>query len=610
MDAAKICPICGKPAVPDAPQGLCPECLMKSGFDTRGPGEPGGRKSPFTPPPVEQIAKLFPQLEILELLGQGGMGAVYKARQPSLDRLAALKILPPKIAEDPGFAERFNREARALARLNHPNIVAVYDFGQAGDMPYFLMEYVEGWTLRQFVQSGRPSPRDTIGVVMQICEALQFAHDEGIVHRDIKPENILLDQKGRVKIADFGIAKVLHQPSRDISLTGAKDVVGTAPYMAPEQLENPASVDHRADIFSLGVVFYELLTGELPLGKFQAPSQKVQVDVRLDEVVLHTLEKEPARRYQHAKEVETDVATIAATPSESAPPLEPQPPPPVAPPPPAVRSTGMKVAIVVGALGLMTLVLVLGLAGLFYVRARRHVQVSAAAAISLANSNATWTLLNEDQRLFAQWSDRHFSSFNDPRSFDGWSSRARVDLERRLINTLSQPRSGLRGQSNEYYQAVNTLAALRSTNAQALLRSMAFDHVDKILRTEISNRRRWMATRALGLIGDQTVVPDLIHLLYHNNSNVRWWAQVSLVRLTRQNFGSDWKAWGKWWNTHVGQPPFDPEVVRWWKGQAEPSKLAESLAERDRKFIMGLKSHSPGSQLPAEADEADGKKQE
>ena len=575
---------------------------MKSGFDTRGPGDPAGGNSAFVPPPVEQIAKLFPQLEILELLGQGGMGAVYKARQPSLDRLAALKILPPKSAEDPGFAERFNREARALARLNHPNIVAVYDFGQAGSMPYFLMEYVEGWTLREVVRSGRLSPSDTIGIVMQICEALQFAHDEGVVHRDIKPENILLDQKGRVKIADFGIAKVLDRPSRDISLTGAKDVVGTAPYMAPEQLENPASVDHRADIFSLGVVFYELLTGELPLGKFQAPSQKVQVDVRLDEVVLHTLEKEPARRYQHASEVKTDVENIAATPSEGAPPLVEPPPPPPAPaaaPPRAGMSTGGKVAIMVGALGLAALVLVVALTGLLYVRARKHVQVSAATAISLANSNATWALLNEDQRLFAQWSDRHFSSFNDPRSFDDLSSRARVDLERRLINTLSQPRSGRGGQSNEYYQAINTLAASRSTNAQALLRSMAFDHVDKILRTEISNRRRWMATRALGLIGDQTVVPDLIHLLYHNNSNVRWWAQISLVRLTRQNFGSDWKAWGKWWNAHVGQPPFDPDVVRWWKGQEEPNKLAESLAERDRKFIMGLKTRSPRDQPPA-----------
>ncbi|MGA2787033.1 MAG: protein kinase, partial [Verrucomicrobiota bacterium] len=286
---------------------------MKSGFETKSGNEPGAGKSAFVAPSVEQMAKLFPQLEIIELLGQGGMGAIYKARQPALDRLVALKILPPKSAEDPGFAERFNREARALARLNHPNIVAVYDFGQAGDTPYFLMEYVDGVVLRQIVRPGKLSTREALQIVMQICEALQFAHDEGVVHRDIKPENILIDKKGRVKIADFGIAKILDQASQDISLTGARDVVGTAHYMAPEQLENPQGVDHRADIFSLGVVFYELLTGELPIGKFQPPSQKVQIDVRLDEVVLHAMEKEPERRYQKASQVKTAVETIAGT---------------------------------------------------------------------------------------------------------------------------------------------------------------------------------------------------------------------------------------------------------------------------------------------------------
>ncbi|HRZ93678.1 MAG TPA: serine/threonine-protein kinase, partial [Candidatus Paceibacterota bacterium] len=148
------------------------------------------------------MAKLFPQLEIVELLGQGGMGAVYKARQPGLDRWVALKILPPRAAGQAGFAQRFNREARALARLNHANIVAVYEFGQAGGMPYFVMEYVEGVTLRRLVEERRLPPRDALRIVPQICEALQFAHEEGVVHRDIKPENILLDKKGRVKIAD------------------------------------------------------------------------------------------------------------------------------------------------------------------------------------------------------------------------------------------------------------------------------------------------------------------------------------------------------------------------------------------------------------------------
>src|SRR5665213_1334916 len=241
------------------------------------------------------------------------MGAVYKARQPALDRLVALKILPPQTAGGPGFVERFNREARALAKLNHPNIVSVFEFGQANGMPFFVMEFVDGLNLRQVERAGTLSPRQALQVVPQICEALQFAHDEGIVHRDIKPENILVDKKGRVKIADFGIAKILGR-EKDVSLTETKGAIGTPHYMAPEQMENPSSVDHRADIFSLGVVFYEMLTGELPLGKLSPPSpRQVEVDVRLDDVVLRALEKDPDRRYQHVSQVKTAVDTISTT---------------------------------------------------------------------------------------------------------------------------------------------------------------------------------------------------------------------------------------------------------------------------------------------------------
>ena len=244
------------------------------------------------------------------------MGAVYKARQPKLDRFVALKILLRRHEDGKGdvaFAQRFAREARALARLNHPNIVAVYDYGEAGGYPFLVMEYVEGLTLRQLLQHGKLAPEEALAIVPKICEALQFAHQKGIVHRDIKPENILLDKAGQVKITDFGIAKVIRPGAPDRSLTGAKDVVGTPHYMAPEQIEEPAKVDHRADIYSLGVVFYEMLTGELPLGKFQPPSKKVQVDVRLDEVVLRALAKEPERRYQQASEVKTAVETIATS---------------------------------------------------------------------------------------------------------------------------------------------------------------------------------------------------------------------------------------------------------------------------------------------------------
>jgi tRNA A-37 threonylcarbamoyl transferase component Bud32 len=311
------CPQCGGLLPPDAPEGLCPGCLLQRGFATEG-GAATGQPS-FEPPTIEDLAKLFPQLEIQECLGRGGMGAVYKARQPRLDRFVALKILAPEKQNDPQFAERFEREARVLAKLNHPNIVSVFDFGEVQGRFYLLMEFVDGLTLRQVMQAGKISSVEALDLVPKICEALQYAHGQGIVHRDIKPENILLDKQGHLKIADFGIAKIAGLEAKGMGLTGARDVMGTPVYMAPEQVEKPQTVDHRADIYSLGVVFYEMLTGELPLGKFSPPSKKVHVDVRLDEVVLHALEKEPARRYQQANQVKTDVETIAGTQSQFAP---------------------------------------------------------------------------------------------------------------------------------------------------------------------------------------------------------------------------------------------------------------------------------------------------
>ena len=307
----KKCPQCGAILPSGVLTGLCPACLFKQGAaaDTVGAAD----MTQFQPPSVEEVAVLFPQLEILALLGKGGMGAVYKARQPGLDRVVALKILPPQTAGGPSFIERFNREARALARLNHPNIVAVFEFGQANGLPFFIMEFVDGLNLRQLEQAGKLSAREALQIVPQICEALQFAHDEGIVHRDIKPENILVDKKGRVKIADFGIAKILGR-EQDVAITETGGAIGTPHYMAPEQMEKPTTVDHRADIFSLGVVFYEMLTGELPLGKFSPPSsRKVEVDIRLDDVVLRALEKDPERRYQHASQVKFAVDTIVGT---------------------------------------------------------------------------------------------------------------------------------------------------------------------------------------------------------------------------------------------------------------------------------------------------------
>ncbi len=318
-----ICPQCDRPLPSDAPHGICPQCMFGLGMEPdeqahgQATGSAGGHHRLFTPPTPAELAPHFPQLEILEIIGQGGMGAVYRARQKMLDRVVALKVLPFQVGIDPAFEERFTREARALARLTHPQIVMIFDFGQADQYYYFLMEYVDGINLRQAIgEPNRLTPEQALAIVPQVCEALQYAHDQGIVHRDIKPENVLLDKQGNVKIADFGLAKLLGQEKNHLHLTGTQQVMGTPHYMAPEQMEKPQSVDHRADIYSLGVVFYELLTGELPLGRFAPPSQKADINARLDDVVLRSLEKEPAQRYQHASDVKTAVEAAAVPPQQ------------------------------------------------------------------------------------------------------------------------------------------------------------------------------------------------------------------------------------------------------------------------------------------------------
>ena len=306
-DSPSTCPRCGAPIAEDAPQGLCPKCVL-AGAATVPDSQPR-RRTPA--PSLESLAPHFPDLEILELIGSGGMGAVYRARQPKLDRIVALKILSHDLGEDPAFAERFLREARVLARLSHPNIVSVHDSGSAGPHAYLLMEYVDGVNLRQAMQAGRFTPSEALALVQDICSALKFAHEEGVLHRDIKPENILIDSRGQVKIADFGIAKLVGQEeSENFTLTMEGSLLGSPQYMAPEQIETPGDVDQRADIYSLGVVLYEMLTGELPIGRFALPSEKAAIDARIDEIVLRTLEKEREARFQSAEEVRTEVAAF------------------------------------------------------------------------------------------------------------------------------------------------------------------------------------------------------------------------------------------------------------------------------------------------------------
>lgn len=332
------CPQCGNPIPDGSPQGLCPRCLML------GVAEPTQVLPTMAHLPTrEEIAQAFPALEVGEMIGHGGMGAVFKVRQPKLERDVALKVLPRSLAADPAFAERFHREARALAKLNHPNIVTVHDFGQQGGWYFLLMEYVDGVNLRQAMRTKRFTPEQALEIVPRVCEALQYAHSEGVLHRDIKPENLLLDSRGRVKIADFGIAKLGQTGGEELSLTLSGARLGTMAYMAPEQIEHPGEVDHRADIYSLGVVFYEMLTGELPIGRFAAPSEKSAVNALVDQVVFRTLEKERERRFQSAGEMQTQVETLAGqTAPDHTPPL---PPVPSTPARPAGRFSGPGMAI-------------------------------------------------------------------------------------------------------------------------------------------------------------------------------------------------------------------------------------------------------------------------
>jgi serine/threonine protein kinase len=349
------CPRCGTALSPSAPEGLCPRCLGAFNFATETvlPGEEKLAAQPLLTP--AQLAVHFPQLEIIECLGRGGMGVVYKARQKSLNRLVALKLLAPERVQDARFAERFTHEAQALAKLSHPSIVTIHDFGEAGGFYFLLMEFVDGVNLRQLLRSRKLTPEEALAIVPPLCDALQYAHERGIVHRDIKPENLLLDKDGRVKVADFGIAKMLgasvgrdsvepyferseasgasifgegadahsvragsasSQGSTESHPTGsalsAASTAGTPGYMAPEQSTAPQKVDARADIYSLGVVFYEMLTGELPGAKLQPPSKKVQIDVRLDEIVLRALEQTPELRYQTAGEFRTQIETLTS----------------------------------------------------------------------------------------------------------------------------------------------------------------------------------------------------------------------------------------------------------------------------------------------------------
>jgi serine/threonine protein kinase len=270
----------------------------------------------WIPPTLREVATLFPQYEIVCMLGRGGMGAVYQARQISLDRIVAIKLLPLEISVNRVFAERFRREARAMGKLSHPNIIAVFEFGQTSEGHlFFVMEYVDGAMLHDFIHGSEEPlpPAEALGFIEQICEALAYAHRKGIVHRDIKPTNVMVTREGRVKVADFGLARLTGAASAEQwGSTMSGTIMGTPDYMAPEQ-KRGMNVDHRADIYALGVVLYEALCRETPQGAFILPSKRFGLDVRIDEIITRALAPHAAERFQSTVEMRLAIEAVRPT---------------------------------------------------------------------------------------------------------------------------------------------------------------------------------------------------------------------------------------------------------------------------------------------------------
>ncbi len=290
---------------------------MSGPSDTSPPPKTTGGGWRWEPPSPKELQRMLPQFEVECLIGRGGMGAVYRGIQSSLERPVAIKVLPPAIEQqDSAFAERFKNEARLMGRMNHPAIVSVYDFGHTADgQLYFVMEYVDGTDVQRMIaREGRLPAEHALAVTAHLCDALAYAHKNGIVHRDIKPSNVLIDVEGRVKVADFGLAK-LTTNNANSGLTQTGMAMGTPDYLAPETLTLGSDVDGRADLYAVGVMLYQMLTGDIPRGMFRMPSQKFQnIDPRFDAIVQRALEHDREERYQSSIEIRRDLDVILTTP--------------------------------------------------------------------------------------------------------------------------------------------------------------------------------------------------------------------------------------------------------------------------------------------------------
>jgi len=300
------------PAAKDPLFGNKASDLMRAAADARPATDPAG----WQPPAPETLQGMLPGYEVREFLARGGMGAVYRGEQTSLGRQVAIKILPPQLRDaDPHYAERFKQEARAMAQLNHPGIVSVYDFGEMPDGTlYFIMEFIDGTDVGQMVaKQSRLGSAHAMAITAHVCDALQYAHEHGVVHRDIKPANIMVGYDGRVKVADFGLAKSVHQQNTSLTVSG--HVMGTPHFVAPEALTLGMSIDHRADIYAVGVMLYQMLTGKLPQGLFEMPSMQVPgLDPRYDAIVAGAMREDREQRYQNIIEMRRALDAILTQP--------------------------------------------------------------------------------------------------------------------------------------------------------------------------------------------------------------------------------------------------------------------------------------------------------
>jgi eukaryotic-like serine/threonine-protein kinase len=261
-------------------------------------------ESSFEAPTLEALNQLLPAYSFDAFIAQGGMGAVYKARQIALDRDVAVKVLPRELGDDPDFRQSFETEAKAMGRLNHPNLIGVYDFGAIDGMLYIVMEYVNGKSLYHSAYNLAVDPEQAAAIVKGICDGLAHAHENGVIHRDIKPANILLNEKVVPKIGDFGLA-------RPHWAEGPGLIMGTPGYTAPEIYDNPEHCDRRTDIFAVGVILYELLTGQKSEEGSPPPSSVVNCDKRLDAIWRLATDPDPERRYATVDQMAHDLAAWA-----------------------------------------------------------------------------------------------------------------------------------------------------------------------------------------------------------------------------------------------------------------------------------------------------------